>query len=349
MNKIAEQIPMQPELVVCPRCGEDANGRIGVHSRKERRYMCHECKKTFSETVGTPLYNLKTASWLVIAILKLLAMGTPVQAIVFAFGFDERTVADWHRKAGKHAKKVQADVVCQGKLDGGQIQGDELYAKTQHGPVWIATAMSVFPRLFIWAEVSVERKSPLIKRVVVKVREAVKPDCDLLWVTDGYNAWLGAIKKVFRDLHYVPGKVGRPALRLWDGLHIAQVVKRRQAKQIVLVERRLVHGCRVKAQAIVQQTQCFLGLFNTAYIERLNATLRTWIPALTRRSRTPSRYRIHLECALFWTGCIYNFCRSHSSLDGSPATAAGLTDHLWSTRDLLFYYRYRAKSLHAVL
>jgi hypothetical protein len=78
-------------------------------------------------------------------------------------------------------------------------------------------------------------------------------------------------------------------------------------------------------------------VFNTAYVERLNATLRTWLPALRRRSRTPAREAAHLEAAMFWTGCVYNFCRVHTSLDGTPAMAAGLTDHVWSVDELLHY------------
>ena len=78
-------------------------------------------------------------------------------------------------------------------------------------------------------------------------------------------------------------------------------------------------------------------MFNTAYVERLNATLRTWLPALTRRSRTPAREVVRLEAAMFWTGCVYNFCRAHTSLTGTPAMAADLTDHIWSVDELLCY------------
>ena len=345
MCKMAEQIPMHPEWVICPTCQEEASGRIGVHSKKERRYKCHECGRTFAETVGTPLYGLKTAAWLVIAILRLLATGTTVQSIVFAFGFDERTIKAWQVKAGTHAKKVQEEMVCNGQVKLGQVQGDELYVKTQYGAVWMATAMSVFSRLFIWGEVSVERKTPLIDRVVAKVHAAARRGLPILWVTDGFSAWASCVKKWFRTPLYT-GKPGRPKLVLWKNLHFAQVVKRRQAKRIVSVERRLLFGELTAAQDIVQQTQTFLGLFNTAYIERLNASMRTWIPALTRRSRTPSRYRLHLETAMFWTMVTYNFCRVHSSLNTAPAVAAGLSESVWSTRDLLFYYRYRPKSLH---
>jgi hypothetical protein len=45
----------------------------------------------------------------------------------------------------------------------------------------------------------------------------------------------------------------------------------------------------------------------------------------------------HLEAAMFWMGVVYNFCRVHATLQGTPAMAADLTDHVWSVRELLFY------------
>src|SRR5262245_37834038 len=132
--------PMRPELLVCPKPDCGASGRIGVHSYTKRQYICHACKKTFAETTGTMLYDLKHPIWLVLLILALLSHGCPIPAIVFAVGLDERTVAEWQLKAGRHAKQVQSEVVSQGKLELGQVQADELYAKTQAGPVWIATA-----------------------------------------------------------------------------------------------------------------------------------------------------------------------------------------------------------------
>ncbi len=80
-----------------------------------------------------------------------------------------------------------------------------------------------------------------------------------------------------------------------------------------------------------------LGCINTAYIERLNATLRTWMLYLVRRTRTPSGSCQRFEQALFWTACVYNFCHRHASLDGSPAMAAGLTDHIWSIEERIRY------------
>lgn len=130
--------------------------------QQERRYKCHQCSKPFSDTVGTPLYGLKYPHWLVIAVLTLLAYGCPRQAIVAALKLDERTVKDWHKKAGNHGQAIQSHLVCQQELELGQVQGDEMYVKTQQGKAWVATAISVFSRLIVWAEVSPHRDGELM-------------------------------------------------------------------------------------------------------------------------------------------------------------------------------------------
>jgi transposase-like protein len=328
--------PMRPELIVCPNSACGASGRCGVHAIKQRRYKCHACGTTFAETTGTPLFGLKHPLWLVLLILALLAQGCPVPAIVFAFGLDERTVADWQLKAGRHAKAVQEQVVCQGQVDVGQVQADELYTKTQAGPVWIATAMTVFSRLWLWGTINWDRDAALVAPVIAQVRAAAHPHQPILFAVDGFKAYVGCILKVFRDPQRT-GKRGRPRLVIWDDLHIVQVVKQRVGRRLLSISRRVAHGSLTQAEAIMQATQVDLGSINTAYIERLNATLRTWMPALVRRTRTPSGDRGRLEAALFWTGCVYNFCHRHATLAGTPAMAAELTDHVWSIEELIRY------------
>ena len=326
--------PMRPELVVCPNSACGASDRIGVHSHQERRYICHTCATTFSETKGTLLYGLHHPAWLVILVLTLLAFGCPVPAIVAAFALDERTVADWQSKAGRHARAVQEEVVCAGQVDLGQVQADELYVKTQQGPIWMATAMCVFPRLFVWGALSAHRDERLLTAVMVKVRAAARRGQAILFAVDGLASYPTTILKVFRDPERT-GRPGRPRLVVWADLHIVQVVKHRTGNAVTEVTRRVAYGSAAAAQEIMGATQVLLGVINTAYVERLNATLRTWMPALTRRSRTPARDVALLEARMFWTGVVYNFCHVHASLRGTPAMAAELTDHLWSVEELI--------------
>lgn len=61
---------------------------------------------------------------LIVIVVTLLSYGCPVQAIVHAFGLDERTVADWRDRAGVHCQHVHEHLVEQGHLDLLHIQAD---------------------------------------------------------------------------------------------------------------------------------------------------------------------------------------------------------------------------------
>jgi transposase-like protein len=56
--------------------------------------------------MGTALYRVKKAADLFVIVVTLLAHGCPPQAIVAAFGLDERTVKAWFQRAGQHCQQV---------------------------------------------------------------------------------------------------------------------------------------------------------------------------------------------------------------------------------------------------
>jgi transposase-like protein len=144
---------MDPATVFCPNLacparGQTGAGNIRIHSRQDQRFLCTACHKTFSATKGTAFYRLRTAAETVSLVVTLLAHGCPLQAIVVAFGFDERTVASWAARAGVQGQAVQEHLV-EHPHDLGQVQGDELRVKTQRGIVWMALAMMVRTRLWL--------------------------------------------------------------------------------------------------------------------------------------------------------------------------------------------------------
>jgi hypothetical protein len=55
------------------------------------------------------------------------------------------------------------------------VQADEMYVRAQGGRLWMATAMSVFARLFVWGAVAVQRDEHLLTRVIGMVRRAARP------------------------------------------------------------------------------------------------------------------------------------------------------------------------------
>ena len=153
----------------CPARGQSGQGNISVPSRTERRFLCQQCGKTFAERTGTPFFRLRTPTETVTLVVTLLAHGCPLQAIVAAFGFAERTVADWLDRAGLHCHAVHEHLVETPRRLG-QVQADELRVKIQGAIVWMAMAVLVPTRLWLGGEVSPHRDLSLIRRLRQHVR-----------------------------------------------------------------------------------------------------------------------------------------------------------------------------------
>ena len=331
----------------CPARGQVGQGNIGVHSQAEQRYSCRTCGRTFAATAGTPYYRLRTAANLVTVVLTLLSHGCPPQAIVAAFGLDERTVAAWLARAGTHCQQVHTHLVQQGQVDLQHVQADELWVKRVGGRVWMALALAVPSRLWLGGAISPHRDLRLITGLVQQVR-ACAQRLDIVVCVDGLSSYVTAFRRVFRD-RVRTGRRGRPRLVLAAGFQLGQVVKQYAQRRVVSVQQRVVEGTPAGITAILAATGTGHGI-HTAYIERFNATLRSALTPLVRRGRALAHKLETLQAGMYLVGCAYNFCWPHESLrvlapagrgrkwrEYTPAMAAGLTDHPWTMSELLHY------------
>jgi hypothetical protein len=318
-----------------------------VQSRKERRYICHTCGRTFAATTGTAFYRLRTAADQVTLVLTLLCHGCPPQAIVAAFGLDERTVAAWLARAGGHCQQVHAHLVQQGPVDLQHVQADELWVKLVGQRVWMALARAVPARLWLGGRISPQRDLMLITGLVEQLRACARR-LALLVCVDGLASYVTAFLRVFRTPVYT-GRRGRPRLVLAAGFLLGQVVKQYAKRRVTSGKQRVVHGTEEAMAAVLEATATGHGI-HTAYIERLNATLRSALAPLVRRGRAIAHKVETLTAGMYLVGCAYNYCWDHSSLralapagtgrkwqERTPAMAAGLTDHRWSLHELLRY------------
>src|SRR5262245_47169790 len=117
-----------------------------------------------------------------------------------------------------------------------------------------------------------------------------------------------------------------------------QVKKQYKGRGIERVEVRVVHG-----KARLQHVLYLLGstVINTSAVERHNGTSRLRNQRKVRKTLAFSKAtRYHRWMSWLAVG-LYNCCHAHSSLkikherhvsQQSPAMAAKLTDHIWSTR-----------------
>jgi hypothetical protein len=144
------------------------------------------------------------------------------------------------------------------------------------------------------------------------------------------------------------GKKSLPEL-----LH-TQVVKTVRRRRLIGVKHRVVFGT---IEAVNQVLRPLGWQINTAFVERLNLSLRQHVAAIGRRVTTLCKGEEGLRQQLVLFQDYHNFCLPHASLrlplaepestngTGSakrwylqtPAMAAGLTDHVWSLREVLLF------------
>jgi transposase-like protein len=340
---------MDPHTQFCPNfyClhrGKTGHGNIRVHSHTERRFRCTTCRTTFAATRNTPYYRRHKPLPLVTTVLTLLTHGCPLQAIVAAFGLDERTVAAWQHQAGRHAQRFHELQVENGQVHAEHIQADELWAKLVARKVWMAMAMAVESRLWLGGVLSRRRDGALITAVVQKVRACLASLAVLVCV-DGLASYVSAFRTVFR--HKVRTARGGYALVVGPGLLIGQVIKRYSGRRLTAVVRRVVHGSAVAVAAVLARTKTGTDI-NTSSIERLNATFRASLAGLVRRGRALWRQEGRLQAGMYLVGCAYNFCCAHDSLrtaapagtgrkwvGRTPAMAAGLAERVCSLEEVL--------------
>ncbi len=166
----------------------------------------------------------------------------------------------------------------------------------------------------------------------------------LLFCVDGLLTYVRVIRRAFR--RPLPARTGLPRLIPWPDILIGQVLKEYQGKRVVGVLRRMAQGSWQAAQGLIAKSQGGTQL-NTAFIERLNATFRSRLTVLARRTRALLRRPHTLAPLIYLMGCVYNFCTyqrslrvpgligGHKWIPRTPAIAAGITDHCWTVQELL--------------
>jgi transposase-like protein/IS1 family transposase len=337
---------MDPSSVSCPNLacadkGVVGGGNVRVHSRAERRYRCRSCGRTFAATTNTPLYRLHHPEATMTLVLTLLVHGCPVPAIVAAFALDERTVRAWLHKAGAHAAALHERMA--GGVAAHQVQADEIRVRVRGGLVWAAIALDVGSRLWLATAVARRRDGLLIHLLLRRTLAALAGRAFLLAV-DGFASYVTAARSLIRTPERT-GRRGRPRLVWPEGFALTQVVKAGLQRGEGIVQRVVVGTAATVAAALA--TSHGGTSINTAYIERLNATLRERLAPLVRRRRSPAHGVALVASGLHLLRLAYNYCWAHQSLrlrtigtghrwaERTPAMAAGLADRPYGLSELL--------------
>ena len=240
----------------------------------------------------------------------------------------------------------------------GNVSETEAIERLERSPHWVWVAMAPESKLLLIIDVG-ERTLAMAQRVVHHVTQIVAPDCAPLFLTDGFREYLTALLTHYGHWVQPPrrqdkGPTPKPRWMPRPQLLYAQVVKTVRRRRLVQVRHRVVFGTLEAVERIL--VACGWQI-NTAFVERLNLDLRQQVAAIGRRVATLCKGEDGLRHQLSLFQTYHNFCLPHASVrqplpqplptngTGSaklwhsctPAMAAGLTDHVWSLREVLLY------------
>jgi transposase InsO family protein len=148
-------------------------------------------------------------------------------------------------------------------------------------------------------------------RVIHSLQQILAPGCIPLFTSDGLNMYFYALTAHFG--HWL--EVGRRE-RQWQvaaGLIDGQVQKNYRRRKLV----RVTYVMRLGTEAALKVALLGLGLsgrLNTAFLERVNLTVRHGVAALARRTWATSQQVPQLLAHLEWWRAYYHFVRPHVSL-----------------------------------
>jgi len=191
--------------------------------------------------------------------------------------------------------------------------------------------------------------------VIHSLRQILAPGCLPLFTSDGLNMYFYALTAHFGQWLEVVRR-GRKVYQ-WQvaaELIYGQVKKIYRRRKLV----RVTHVMRLGTGAALTVALQGLGLsgrLNTAFIERVNLTVRHGVAALARRTWATAQQVPQLLAHLEWWRAYYHFVRPHTSLrvalvqprerggklvaqrylQRTPAMAAGRTNRRWTVREVL--------------
>ena len=338
-----------------------------------RQLYCSQCEGYFLETCGTPLYGKRVAPDLLVWAVGALAEGLGIRAVARVFEVDPNTVLAWLVEAADHLKAFSQYFLHDVRVT--QVQLDELYAllsavkagevsdteaiqRLSRSPHWVWAAIDPVTKLLLALDVG-DRTLAMAQGVVHQVIQVLAPGCVPLFLTDGFKEYTTALLTHYGQWvqparQQAHGPAPKPRWMPVPQLLYAQVVKTVRRRRLVRLSHRVVFGTLAAVHDVLAP---YGWQIQTAFVERINLTIRQHGAAVGRRVSTLCKGEdgVRQQVALYHG--YDTFCLPHASLrqpllqpeptngTGSakqwrpctPAMAAGLTDHVWTLREVLLF------------
>jgi IS1 family transposase len=318
----------------------------GTRGKRERIpwFRCQACGNRFSQRRHTAMRALKMPLTRVREVVTALGEGVDQAAASRIFNHHPTTIARWRDRFAALDTPLHQRYFRQ--YSPRYVQLDELKAKVRHpngDDIWLWIAFDVETKLQLVYQIG-PRSQRMANALIHQLKHMLPNDCVPLFSSDGLRMYFYALTAHFGA--WLPPPEGKRK-RVWQvdsRLLFAQLLKVKSGYRLKYLKTRLRCGNRETYRATLQALG-FSGLIETAFIERLNLTLRELIAPLSRRTWSiadnPQTLALHVGLGRVY----YHFCRPHESLEDlrksgrfrrrTPAMAAGVVNRPFRVEELL--------------
>ena len=313
--------------MTCHNCKIEAK-KFGKDRKGNQRYRCNKCRKTFQAYRERLMGNMYLTEEKALLVLNLLLEGNSIRSIERITGIEKKTITSVLLLAGERCEDLMNE-----KIKGVAVKDVEA------DEIWGFCKMKKMTRLsrgitdpFVgdaYTFVGMERNTKLVLAWHLGQRDAANSEAftekldratsgHFQLTTDGFFGYAEAVsyslgtRVDYAQLIKVYGKDRDP-----------EGEQKYSPPEVVDIITKTIIGNPEPYRVC------------TSIVERGNLSMRTSIRRLTRLTNAFSKKWTNLRAALALYFAYYNFCRIHSSIRCTPAMESGITQHVWTLRDLL--------------
>lgn len=313
-------------LTQCRKAGKRSDGL--------QRYRCAQCGKTFSDRKDFGVFGHKQLDeQKALLAIQLIVEGNSLRTVNRITGLGRNTILRLVELAGERCESLLRTKIR--GVAAKDVQCDEIWGfvakKKFHvhggeanfayiGDAWIFVAIERDTKLVLAFELG-KRTVTSATRFMKKLALATNPNQHFQLTTDGLNAYPLAVGNI---LGHEGNRVDYAQLIKIYAYNTPEDARRYSPPEVVEAIPTPLYGDPDPARIC------------TSHVERQNLTMRMSMRRLTRLTNAFSKKWRNLQSAVALHFAWYNFCRKHITLKGrTPAMAAGITDHVWTIREVL--------------